>query len=69
MLARRQAELRIVHRRDCVTEKVVTHPAPCLSRASRSQLCPLRFLWQRVKLSRGLRQVVETTRPIETTLS
>ena len=42
--------------RDGVTEKLVTHPAPCLPKASRapSELCPLRFLWQKVKLGRGL---------------
>ena len=42
--------------RDRVTEKLVTHPAPCLPKASRglSQLCLLRFLWQKVKLGRGL---------------
>ena len=42
--------------RDRVTEKLVTHPAPCLPKASRalSELCRLRFLWQKVKLGRGL---------------
>ena len=42
--------------RDRVTEKLVTHPAPCLPKASRalSELFLLRFLWQKVKLGRGL---------------
>ena len=44
------------HGRDRVTEKLVTHPAPCLPKASRapSELFLLRFLWQKVKLGRGL---------------
>ena len=44
------------HARDRVTEKLVTHLAPCLPKASRalSELCRLRFLWQKVKLGRGL---------------
>ena len=39
-----------------LTEKLVTHPAPCLPKASRapSELCPLRFLSQKLKLGRGL---------------
>ena len=54
--------------RDRVTEKLVTHPAPCLPKASRalSELCRLRFLWQKVKL--GFHRVVETTRPIKITI-
>ena len=57
MLARRQAELRIAqHVAEIVLQKNLLHPAPCLPKASRalSELFLLRFLWQKVKLGRGL---------------